>query len=217
MVLKITPVSLASKRFLSVIYGPPGTGKTYQSGTLEGKTLIIDFDRGTSALPPDSNVDVFAPSSYEELIGAIPEIESSDYDNIILDTITALQNKLKSGYTPPIQVKDWGIISSKLIKVINKLDAISSTGKNVIILSQEKIIDEDDPNNIMSTVDLLPSVRNELTASARIIGRTYYKDGEYLIALDKHNKRITKASVYGLDVSDLKTFKDLIERLKEDK
>lgn len=217
MVLKITPVSKAAKRFLSVIYGPPGTGKTYQSGTLDGKTLLIDFDRGTSALPPDSGVDVFAPSSYEELIGAIPEIESSDYENIILDTITALQNKLKSNYTPPIQIKDWGIISSKLIKVIEKLDAISAKGKNVIILSQEKIIDEDDPNNIMSTVDLLPSVRSELTASARVIGRTYYRDGQYLIALDKHNKRITKASVYGLDVTDLKSFKDLIERLKEDK
>lgn len=217
MVLKITPVSKAAKRFLSVIYGPPGTGKTYQSGTLDGKTLLIDFDRGTSALPPDSCVDVFAPSSYEELIGAIPEIESSDYENIILDTITALQNKLKANYTPPIQIKDWGIIASKLIKVIEKLDAISAKGKNVIILSQEKIIDEDDPNNIMSTVDLLPSVRSELTASARVIGRTYYRDGQYLIALDKHNKRITKASVYGLDVTDLKSFKDLIERLKEDK
>ena len=217
MVLKITPVSKAAKRFLSVIYGPPGTGKTYQSGTLDGKTLLIDFDRGTSSLPPDSGVDVFAPSSYEELIGAIPEIESSDYENIILDTITALQNKLKAGYTPPIQIKDWGIIASKLIKVIDKLDSISAKGKNVIILSQEKIIDEDDPNNIMSTVDLLPSVRSELTASARVIGRTYYRDGEYLIALDKHNKRITKASVYGLDVTDLKSFKDLIERLKEDK
>lgn len=217
MVLKITPVSKAAKRFLSVIYGPPGTGKTYQSGTLDGKTLLIDFDRGTSALPPDSVVDVFAPSSYEELIGAIPEIESSDYENIVLDTITALQNKLKATYTPPIQIKDWGIIASKLIKVIEKLDAISAKGKNVIILSQEKIIDEDDPNNIMSTVDLLPSVRSELTASARVIGRTYYRDGQYLIALDKHNKRITKASVYGLDVTDLKSFKDLIERLKEDK
>lgn len=217
MVLKITPVSLASKRFLSVIYGPPGTGKTYQSGTLDGKTLLIDFDRGTSALPPESNVDVFSPSSYEELLGAIPEIETSDYDNIVLDTLTALQNKLKAGYTPPIQVKDWGIIASKLIKIIEKLDSISSRGKNVIILSQEKIIDEDDPNNIMSTVDVLPSVRSELTAAARVIGRTYYRDGKYLIALDNHTKRITKASVYGLDISDVTSFKELIERLKEDK
>lgn len=214
MVLKVTPVSQASKRFLSVIYGQPGSGKTYSSGTLDGKTLIIDFDRGTSALPPTSNVDVLSPSSYEELISQIYEIETSEYDNIVLDTITALQAKLVSNYTPPIGIKDWGIISSKLIKLIEKLDFISSKGKNVIILAQEKIIDEDDPNNILSTVDVLPSVRNILTASARVIGRMYHKDGQHKIALEQHNKRITKASVYGLDVKDIDSFKTLIQRLE---
>lgn len=53
MALKIVGISEASKRFLSVIYGPPGTGKTYGSCTLDGKTLVIDFDRGTSAIPKD--------------------------------------------------------------------------------------------------------------------------------------------------------------------
>ena len=212
MVLKVTPVSQASKRFLSVIYGQPGSGKTYSSGTLDGKTLIIDFDRGTSALPPTSNVDVLSPSSYEELISQMYEIETSEYDNIVLDTITALQAKLVSNYTPPIGIKDWGIISSKLIKLIEKLDFISSKGKNVIILAQEKIIDEDDPNNILSTVDVLPSVRNILTA--RVLGRMYHKDGKHMIALEQHNKRITKASIYGLDVKDIDSFKTLMQRLE---
>lgn len=217
MVLKVTPVGQASKRFLSVIYGQPGSGKTYSSGTLDGKTLIIDFDRGTSALPPTDKVDVFSPSSYEELISSMFEIENSDYDNIVLDTITAVQNKLKSQYTPPIQIKDWGIMASKLTKLIEKLDFISTSGKNVIILAQEKIIDEDDPQNILSTVDVLPSVRNELTAAARVIGRMYFKDGEHRIALEQHPKRITKASVYGIDVHDIDSFKTLMQRLEEDK
>lgn len=201
---------------MSVIYGQPGSGKTYSSGTLDGKTLIIDFDRGTSALPPTSNVDVFAPSSYEELISSMYDIETSDYDNIVLDTLTAIQNKLKANYTPPIQIKDWGIIASKIEKLIEKLDFLSTKGKNVIIICQEKIINEDNPAELLSTVDLLPSVRNTLTA-ARVIGRMSYKDGEHKIALEQHNKRITKASVYGLDISDIKSFKDLIQRLEKDK
>lgn len=216
--LKVVPLKEASKRFLSVLYGPPGSGKTYGSSTLEGKTLVIDFDRGTSAIPEDSDVDVFSPLGYSDLIASMPEIEKSDYDNIIFDTLTKFQSKLKEDYTPPITVKDWGIISSKLIKVINKLDSISSSGKNVIILCQEKLLDEDHPDKMQSTVDLLPSVRSELTAAARVIGRTFIdKNGDHSIALKEHPRRITKVSVYGIDTSEVKSFKELIERIKEEK
>lgn len=135
---------------------------------------------------------------------------------LFLDTLTEIQNKLKANYTPPIQIKDWGIIASKIEKLIEKLDFLSTKGKNVIIICQEKIINEDNPAELLSTVDLLPSVRNTLTA-ARVIGRMSYKDGEHKIALEQHNKRITKASVYGLDISDIKSFKDLIQRLEKDK
>lgn len=216
MALKIVGINEASKRFLSVIYGPPGTGKTYGSCTLDGKTLVIDFDRGTSAIPKEygDRVDVLQPSSADELIGSMYDIETSDYDNIVLDTITAVQNNLKSRYTPPISQKDWGIIGSKLIKIIDKLDYISTKGKNVIILSQEKIVDEDDPQNILSTVDVLPSVRTYLTASARVIGRTYIKDGEFSIQLKQHPKRITKLSVHGISTDDITSFKDMIDRIE---
>lgn len=213
MGLKFVDLNQANQRFLSVVYGPPGSGKTYSSGTLDGKTLIIDFDRGTSALPPNDNIKVFAPSSYEELISAMFELENSDFDNIILDTITKLQSVLVSGYTPPIQVKEWGIISSKLIKIIDKLDFLSTKGKNVIILAQEKILDEDTPAKMLSTVDILPSVRSNLTAAARVIARTYINGNDYKIAISKHAHRITKVSVFGVDTNDLNSFKELIERI----
>lgn len=74
---------------MSVIYGQLGSGKTYSSGTLDDKTLIIEFDQGTSAIPQNSNVDVFAPASYEELISSMYEIENSEYDNVVLDTLTS--------------------------------------------------------------------------------------------------------------------------------
>ena len=41
--------------------------------------------------------------------------------------------------------------------------------------------------------------------------------GEHKISLEQHNKCITEASVYGLDISDIKSFKELIQRLEKDK
>lgn len=215
MAFKVTPIGESVQRFLSVVYGPPGSGKTYSASTLKGKTLIIDFDRGTSAIPTSANVDVYSPNDYTELIADINDIAKSDYDNIVLDTITVLQNMLVMEYTPPITQKDWGVIGGKVNKIINRLDRISSTGKNVIIISQEKILNEDDPKNMESTLDLLPSVRGYLRPAARVIARTYLnKDGEFSIALASHPNRITKVSVYGVDTTDVKSFKELIERVE---
>lgn len=216
MALKVISLNEASSRFLSLIYGQPGSGKTYGASTLDGRTLIIDFDRGTSAIPKElgSKIDVVQPSSYEELMGYMYDIESSDYDNIVLDTISAIQGKLISNYTPPISQKDWGVIGSKIIKIVDKLDYISTKGKNVIIIAQEKIINEDDPKTIMSTVDLLPSVRTHITASARVIGRTTFKDGEFMINVNPHPRRITKLSVHGVDTEGIKSFKHMLERIE---
>ena len=219
MVFKVKPIGESVQRFLSVIYGPPGSGKTYGASTLDGKTLIINFDRGTSAIPHDANVDVYTPNDYTELIADINDIANSDYDNIVLDTITVLQNMLVMDYTPPISQKDWGVIGGKINKVINRLDRISSSGKNVIIIAQEKILDEDNPQKMKSTVDLLPSVRSQLTPAARVIGRTHVKDdGTFAISLGSHPRRITKVSIYGVDTTDVNSFKELIDRIhKKDK
>ena len=212
--LKIKPLASAQQRFLSVIYGPPGSGKTFGSCTLEGKTLLIDFDHGTSAIPEGSNVDVLDVTDYTDLIAQLPEVATSDYDNIVFDTLTKLQKKLTEAYTPPISIKDWGVISSKLTKVITKLNDLSTKGKNVIILCQEKLLDEDHPEKMLSTVDILPSVRSDLTASARVIGRTFItKDGSHSIAVSPHAHRITKVSVYGVNTEGITSFKELLERI----
>ena len=216
MVFKVVPVSQSSKRFLSVLYGPPGSGKTYGSSTLSGNTLVIDFDRGTSAIPAKSDVAVYQPDDYVTLISDMKDIADSAYDNIVFDTLTELQNLLVEAYTPPITQKDWGVIAGKLNKVISWLDKMSTMGKNVIVLCQEKILDEDDPKKMLSTVELLPSVRNKLTPAARVIGRTYINsDGEFSIALKSHPKRITKVSIFGFDTDEVKSFKELIEKLEE--
>ena len=66
--------------------------------------------------------------------------------------------------------KDEMISSIKQQFINTKLDDLSAKGKNVIILCQEKLLDEDHPDKMLSTVDILPSVRSDLTAAARVIG-----------------------------------------------
>ena len=123
--------------------------------------------------------------------------------------------KLVESYTPPISIKDWGVIAGKLNKIITKLDDLSAKGKNVIILCKEKLLDEDHPEKMLSTVDILPSVRSDLTAAARVIGRTFIaKDGTHGIAVSPHAHRITKVSVYGVDTEGITSFKELLERIK---
>ena len=81
--LKIKPLKSAQQRFLSVIYGPPGSGKTYGACTLKGKTLLIDFDHGTSAIPDDADVTILDVSDYTELIAQLPEVAESDIDKLM--------------------------------------------------------------------------------------------------------------------------------------
>ena len=47
-ILKAT--DLTEGKLTALIYGTPGMGKTTLLGTLPGRTLIIDVDKGTSVL-----------------------------------------------------------------------------------------------------------------------------------------------------------------------
>lgn len=46
--MRILAAELEREKVTAFIYAPPGMGKTTLLGSLPGKTLIIDVDRGTS-------------------------------------------------------------------------------------------------------------------------------------------------------------------------
>ena len=76
-----------------VIYSAPGMGKTTLLGTLPGKTLIIDVDKGTSVLAGAENVDVVRISeNIAEIPGIIKELQAKcEYDNVCLDSVSELE------------------------------------------------------------------------------------------------------------------------------
>ena len=68
-VLKAT--DLTEGKITGLIYSIPGMGKTTLLGTLPGKTLIIDVDKGTSVLRGNPKVDIVRLS---EDLHELPEI-----------------------------------------------------------------------------------------------------------------------------------------------
>lgn len=90
-ILKAT--ELQDEKVTALFYAPPGMGKTTLLGSLSGKTLIVDVDRGTSVLKGKENVDIVRLS---EDLSDLPEIlrelqTSCPYDNVCIDSLSELE------------------------------------------------------------------------------------------------------------------------------
>ena len=84
---------LTQDKITALFYAPPGLGKTTLLGTLKGKTLIIDVDRGTSVLTGSENVDIIRLSEdFSELPEILKELPAKcDYNNVCIDSLSELE------------------------------------------------------------------------------------------------------------------------------
>ena len=91
---------LKNERVTALLYGPPGIGKTTLLGSLKGRTLIIDADKGTSVLAGNKNVDIIR---LDENLGVLTEAlkylqGKCGYDNVCVDTLSELMNGMLACY-----------------------------------------------------------------------------------------------------------------------
>lgn len=83
--------------FSALIYAPPGTGKTTTIKYLPGRTLVIDVDRTTIVLAGEENIDIVYADLNDTEVGfkkMLKEIHNNhikDYDNIVIDNISELE------------------------------------------------------------------------------------------------------------------------------
>ena len=83
--------------FSALIYAPPGTGKTTTIKYLPGRTLVIDVDRTTIVLAGEDNIDIVYADlndtevGFKKMLKEIHDEHIKDYDNIVIDNISELE------------------------------------------------------------------------------------------------------------------------------
>lgn len=165
-----------------LIYGEGGSGKTTLATTLLGKTLFIDlegslpdlFDEGS--LPP--NITPYWPQSWEEVERAINSKNAREYQNIVVDSLTALESmfwryiathcrKAKEGYgmvtfsdtaLPPLkderELGGGGGDSAKYAmwsRFEEAINALSAEGVNIIDICHDCEKTKDDSSDGVET------------------------------------------------------------------
>lgn len=91
-----------SRHMNAIIYGASGVGKTWLAGSAASahRTLIIDFDAGTSTLRGVENVDVFRPAGIYDIQEIYRWLRHSEhpYGVIVLDSLTECSRKYSMGH-----------------------------------------------------------------------------------------------------------------------
>ena len=134
---------LKDEKVTALFYAPPGFGKTTLLGALQGKTLIIDVDRGTSVLKGNENVDIVRLS---EDISDLPDVlktlqEKCPYDNVCIDSLSELERGMLA-YLGRIGkndgVPDMGSYQRVDFKIVDWCRQFRALPCNVVFTAWEK-------------------------------------------------------------------------------
>ena len=136
---------LSQTNITALIYGTPGMGKTSLLGKLNGRTLIIDVDKGSSVLNGSENVDVlFLSEDFSEIPELLKELSKNNpYKNICIDSISELERAIIARLASKNEngipaLKDYGRVNNSVLNLCRQLRAFQS---NIFITAWEKYTD----------------------------------------------------------------------------
>ena len=197
---------LATDKITCLIYSVPGMGKTTLLGTLPGKTLIIDVDKGARVLENCENVDIVRISDdLHEMNEILRELESAHkYQNVAIDSLSELERGLLAYYgkignndgVPSIQ--DYGRAN---IKIIDLCRMFRNFSFNVFFTAWEEqceIIAINGEKYTQARPLLRDKVVTNICGLCDIVGQivTSAKDGERYIRLESSNNAIAKDRIF---------------------
>ncbi|MBR1436958.1 MAG: AAA family ATPase [Synergistaceae bacterium] len=188
-----------------LIYGTPGMGKTTLLGSQQGRTLIIDIDRGTNVLVGCENVDVVRVSeNVKELQEILRELqENCDYDNVCLDSLSELERSIlttlsiRNGTGSP-SLQDYTKTNNYVLNCCRQLRGLQA---NVMFTAWEKCVEITAPSGEKYT-RLVPMLRDKnmenICGLCDIVGRIYTdrETGERKVWLEGRPEVIAKDRIY---------------------
>lgn len=201
------------------IYGDGGTGKTSLTKQFEGNKLLFSFDLSTNVIRGEKDTSVVQLE-----MGDAPNIQmlvqkwlskalrTSDYDIIILDNITALQNLVLENIDGAS--KDGRQNYQKLQLWFRQLGVQLKESNKTIYATAHQV--DNGANGLDGKgrfgADMNEKTFNAFTSMFDVVGRIYIDQGERLIDLDPENGNHAKNR---LDNRKLIEAKELINKKKE--
>lgn len=173
------------------IYGDGGTGKTSLVKLFRGHKFVLSFDLSTNPLIGDKDTDVMLVErrdfpKIQALVNKVVNhaIASEDYQVIVLDNVSALQNYVLENIDNA--AKDGRQNYQKLQLWFRSLGtALKESGKTILATAHQV---DNGANGLTGAgryaADMNEKTFNAFTSMFDVVGRIYIKDGERLIDLD---------------------------------
>lgn len=202
----IKAIDLTQPHITALIYGTPGMGKTTLLGSLKGRTLIVDVDKGTSVLTGNEHVDIVRlGKNSDELRQILQELKvKCDYDNVCIDSLSELEGSMLSelgrkGRNNGVpELGDYNRVDCFLIDWCRSARDIDA---NIFFTAWEKYTDLTSPSGEKVTA-VRPMLRDKnierLCGLCDIVGRIEIdrESGERIVCLEGNSRKIAKDRIF---------------------
>ena len=184
------PLTEVESNIVMLVYGRSGSGKTHFASTFPTPSLLIDCNEGgTDTIADRHDIDHVMITTWEEFDRLYWELKAgTDYESIILDQITALQDfamtdvrmKVNKTADDVFSTRNWGQMSGLFKEGLEHMRDLKHQ-YNVCFIAHERIFDSDTDEeadvivpNISARV--IPSVVTFIEGAVDTIGGTFIRE-----------------------------------------
>jgi len=184
------PLTEVESNVVMLVYGRSGSGKTHFASTFPTPSLLIDCNEGgTDTIADRHDIDHVMLTTWDEFDRLYWELAAgTDYESIIIDQITALQDfamadvrrKVKKTADDVFSTRNWGQMSGLFKEGLERMRDLKHQ-YNICFIAHERIFDSDTDEeadviipNISARV--IPSVVTFIEGAVDTIGGTFIRE-----------------------------------------
>ena len=201
------------EKLVVILHGLPGIGKSTTAIKTSDKTLVFDFEEGTSFIQGDYDVVTMKPEkgwfTDKELIEFEDAINDKKYKTIVIDSITQAMEFLIEDKTAVCGVNirnqegeltqnGWGEVKRRFKRF---LKMVKDSKKDVIFIAHTKKV-QNENNVVLKNVNIATKLADEIQYSV-----------DAVLYMDKDPNDSTKRVIIGGDPSGIAEAKDRTGKL----